>query len=200
MATRKNVATVVDSVSVENETLENVLERLVQADKQAHNETQGILSLFIEKAANVLANEKSVARLNTCYAKLYKLNNKKLARQFVNAFTVLSSKWARSGKKLATVPDTASVQFTKDNKLHLMTCNDANAFATSWAYHKQAIEFNQTNLINYVSSVKVEKVTQDKGIDDIKKAISTLYKGASVDGKKFLADFMREKGIDIPTF
>lgn len=199
MATAKNVAKA-EKGNNEQVTMETILEQLATLDETAHKEKQNLLGLFIEKAANVLENEKSTARLNTCYARLYKLHDKKLARQFVNAFTVLSSDWQKDSKgKLFVTANGGNVRFTNDNKLPLMACDNIDAFCKMWAYHKQAMQFLQTGLLAYVASVKIEKQTQGKGVDDIKKAIATLYKGADIDGKKYLADIMRQYGIDIPT-
>lgn len=185
---------------VASDTLEQTLERLAALDKVYNAEKQDMLSVFIEKAANVLANEKNVQRLNVCYAKLCKLNDKKLARAFVNAFTVLSSEWARQGKKLVALLDTNTVKFSTDGKLKLMQCTDVAKFAESWIYHRQAIKFNQTNVLSYVSGVKIEKASSDNDLDATKKAIAALYKKGNLESRKFLADFMREKGIEIPTF
>lgn len=202
MATKKQNVAMVEkgNVELESTTMENVLDRLAELDASAHAEKQGLLSLFIEKAANVLANEKKVSRLNTCYGKLCKLNDKKLARSFVNAFTVLSSDWSRQGKKLVSVFDTNCVKFATDGKLKLMQCVDVDKFIEHWNYHRQAIKFNQTTVLAYVSGVSIEKATQENTLDATKKAIVALYKKGNVESKKLLADFMREKGIDIPTF
>lgn len=205
MATKKqNVAAVNNgsnsTVERDENSLEFIFEALEKVDSNAHAEKQGLLSLFIEKAANVLANEKTVARLNTCYGKLCKLNDKKLARAFINAFTVLSSDWTRQGKKIVSVLDTNCVKFTTDGKLKLMQCSDVDKFIEHWNYHRQAIKFNQTTALAYVSGVAIEKATQENTLDATKKAIVALYKKGNVESKKLLADFMREKGIDIPTF
>lgn len=199
MATSKNVAKV-NSVNNEQVTMETILEKLATLDEKAHAEKQELLGLFIEKAANVLENEKKTSRLNTCYARLCKMHDKKLAKQFVSAFTVLSSEWQKDSKgKLYVTANGGAVRFTKDNNVPLMSCNDIDAFCQMWAYHRQAMQFMHTNLLPYVSSVKVEKQAQSKGVDAIKKAIATMYKGADLDGKKFLSDIMRQYGIDIPT-
>lgn len=198
MATTKNVAKA-NSVNNEQVTMETILEKLATLDEKAHAEKQELLGLFIEKAGNVLENEKKTSRLNTCYAKLSKLHDKKLVKQFVHAFNVLSSEWNKDSKgKLYVTENSGAVQFTKDNDIPLMTCNDIDAFCAKWAFHKQAVKFMQTSLLAYTSSVKVEKQAQLKSVDAVKKGIATLYKGADMAGKKFLSDIMRQYGIDIP--
>lgn len=200
MATSKNTAKVEKSNTETQVTIEQLLEKLQQCDENAHNEKQALLSLFIEKAANVLINEKKVDRLNKCLAKLYKLHDKKLAKQYENAFIVISSEWQKDSKgKLSAMLDTNCIKFVVNGKVKTMSCTDVDTFKEKWNAHKTARDIMQTSLLAYIKNVKVEKAQNLKGIEDMKKAISSLYKTCDLQAKKMLADFMREKGIDIPT-